>query len=279
MRRQRFFLYGRDLQSLTECASDQNSVPIDLCLVEEDLIKQIRSVLRLGAGDRIQALDNLGNLFNLRISSVDKNAVRTEIESREENPPERKCKIEVAQSLIKGDRFEWCLEKLSELGVSRIVPVVTERCVIKLERLSGQDEKSSRLSNRLKRWQSILKESTEQCEGRTIPEILEPMPMDRYLSDSQNTTEKTLRFICVERGQRKSLRSSFEKRIFSEGHKDIESIEKILILIGPEGGFSDKEATTAEEHGWEPVSLGSRILRSETASISSVVQIASILDF
>lgn len=267
----RFFLYGRDLASLSQGLSQKDPAWERLPLVEDDLIKQIRSVLRLGSGDLIHVLDNFGNLFELEIQSVERDKVWATIKNHIPENKTRKFTVEVAQSLIKGQRFEWCLEKLTELGADRIVPIISERCVIKTDGTAKE--------NRLHRWQSIAKEAAEQSERNTMPDIVAPQTLPEYMQTAKNTANHGLQLICAERDQRQPLRSFLEK-IAAEGKpKDIDSIEKISILVGPEGGFTDSELAHAKNQGWEPVSLGSRILRSDTASISAIIQIASILDF
>ncbi|MBY0356986.1 MAG: 16S rRNA (uracil(1498)-N(3))-methyltransferase [Candidatus Obscuribacterales bacterium] len=268
MQIQRFFLYGKDLVELQKLAPYDNAISRSICLVEADLIKQVRLVLRLRRDSLVNVLDGAGNEFQLRIESIEPRQIRAHIDKFIPFQPNRRIKLEVGQSVIKGQRFEWCLEKLTELGVDRIVPIISKRCVIKID-------ESQEKSQRRQRWQAIIKEASEQSERTQIPELAFPETLSDYIARSKDGGTQKLGILCAERGDRQSAQELLNAAI---GAADIDRIEEIAILIGPEGGFDDNELISMIEAGWKPISLGTRVLRSDTAGISAVIQIASILN-
>lgn len=268
MQIQRFFLYGKDLIELQRLAPYDNAISRSIYLVEADLIKQVRLVLRLKRDSLVNALDDKGNEFQLRIESIEPRQVRATVEQFIPFQPERRIRLEVGQSIIKGQRFEWCLEKLTELGVDRIVPIISKRCVIKPD--EGHEK-----SQRRQRWQAIIKEASEQSERTLIPELTFPETLSDYVARSKDGGMQKLRILCAERGDRQSAQELINEITRAT---DIDRIEEVSIIIGPEGGFDDNELISMTKEGWKPISLGTRVLRSDTAGISAVIQIASILN-
>ncbi|MBX9573556.1 MAG: 16S rRNA (uracil(1498)-N(3))-methyltransferase [Candidatus Obscuribacterales bacterium] len=248
---------------------------ISVTISELDLIKQIKNVLRLGVGNRFILLDGLGTKYEVEIQQFAKKQINCSLVSFLTEECRTLPQIEIVLALIKSDRFEWCLEKLTELGVDLITPLVTQHCVVK------HAEKGK---EKLRRWESIVRESAEQCERMTIPRIVTPVSFSEYIYRPRSGGTSTmgtqhLEFICAERKQAEPLL----KRLDGEGistrcTSDIKHISLISLMIGPEGGFSEHELNTAETQGWKPVSLGPRILRAETAAIAALSQVASILD-
>ncbi|MBU6450227.1 MAG: 16S rRNA (uracil(1498)-N(3))-methyltransferase [Cyanobacteria bacterium REEB67] len=228
---------------------------------ESRLSHQVRNVLRLKAGDQAELLDGLGNLYEAQLL----NAGRTYIEfalgkvSRQAPPT---LKVTSCLPLIKAHRFEWALEKLTELGVSRIAPFYSERCVVKLK--AGEEGRS-------RRWLSICKEAAEQCERYYLPELAEPLP----LSELARRDERALKLILSERSKAPDMVSTLYKRISAA--KPTDAPLEIFILGGPEGGFSEDEQALIVANKFQPVSLGRTILRSETACILAA-GLASVIE-
>lgn len=284
MRRPRFFLTGQDLQALWTCRNNQTVWQMQV--VEPDLIHRIRSVLRLRIGDAMTVLSDDGCAYNCVIKDIEKQYALIELESTGTSAGDLPLKVSVAQSIIKGDRFEWSLEKLTELGVSEIVPLFAERGVV---RAGGEapEHRDERLDAKLRRWRTIVKEAAEQSERQSAPQVVAPMSTSDYLCAPAEGAGKHLRYICVERSKGSlldsTLRSTFGSGATGGAHGgnriSTEVIaDHISVVIGPEGGFTINEISEAENHGWQSVSLGSRILRSETAGITAMVQIASVLN-
>jgi 16S rRNA (uracil1498-N3)-methyltransferase len=271
----RFFAYGSDLDTLKQLDRNRLVPGSRIELAEDDLIKRLRSVLRLGQGQEILLLDGEGLVCHLVIEALEKSLVVCRLASLLPADTGSGVCVRLGLSLIKTQRFEWCLEKLTELGVSEIVPLVSARCVVR----SAPDVKGHEgTTGKQCRWQAIVREAAEQSERLTIPPVVKAQTLEHFLSCPTSGGITELRFICAERRQAAPLVKALTVRISGSNTPSITSISTLSLLVGPEGGFTDFEITRAQEQGWEPVTLGSRILRSETAAIAAMSQVASVLD-
>ena len=280
MRIPRFFPTGVDQKALGALRQNNHDISSQVTLSEDDLIKQIRSVLRLGVGNKLQLLDSEGAILEVKIEQMTKSQIFCSLISVEQAPAKTSPRIHVAMSLIKPDRFEWCLEKLCELGVDSVQPVITQHTVNKTmtDFYDAKGTPSQKLLTKIKRWTSIVREAAEQCERRTIPDIVNPISLANYLTCSASGGTNDLRYICAERKKAPSLHNQLGSDISKRDPSDITTVANISILIGPEGGFSSEEFALADERGWQFVTLGSRILRSETAALLAMSQVALLLE-
>jgi 16S rRNA (uracil1498-N3)-methyltransferase len=219
-------------------------------LADERLVSQIRRVLRLKPGDAIVVLDGLGHVYRCVLASLGPTAVKAEIIGYEQTAAPA-VTIIVGLPLLKGERFEWAIQKLTELGAAQIVPLTSERTVVK--RAS---------ESRLARWQLIAREAAEQCERPTIPHIVSPVALENVVTGPDTIADIDLALICAERRKAPLLQTLLHS-CYQGGAQP----KNILVAIGPEGGFSDREVAMAQESGMTAVSLGPRILRAETAAI------------
>lgn len=235
--RPRFFLSSDHFQG------DRITLPADVA-------HQVSRVLRLGPGDEVVVLDGLGSLCVVSLLEMGPKGGEGRILTREEVRTEPPVPVTLVQSLPKGDRFEWIVQKATELGVARIVPVVTERTVMQA--------KGDRLAEKLKRWQAIAREAAEQSERGRLPELLPPVDLMEWLS--RPATAGIQRLACLERSDVRPLLAHREVLRKAAG---------IELVIGPEGGFSPGEADQLARTA-HPVSLGPRILRTETAAVAAV---------
>jgi 16S rRNA (uracil1498-N3)-methyltransferase len=210
--------------------------------------KHIKTVLRSREGEEITLCDGLGTDYFCRIGSLEE-GVTAEILSREPCQSEPKTKITLYQGLPKADKMELIIQKCVELGVDRIVAVSTERCIVKLDK---KEEK------KLERWQKIAEAAAKQSGRGKIPEIA-----PKVLRFSEALAEaKTLSgaIIPYEKEDNRGIRS------FVEGF----SGNEIGVFIGPEGGFTEEEIHGAIDARVLPVTLGKRILRTETAGMTAI---------
>jgi len=207
---------------------------------------QITNVLRLRPGQTVIALDNEGGEYEVVLTELRNGCVRGRICQQRIAAGEPAVELTLFQSLLRRQNFEWVLQKCTELGVTRFVPVVTERTVVRPQTDSSQ---------KLVRWQRILAEAAEQCGRGRIPELAQPLRLDQAL-------EQFRRFDRVLIPWEKSDRSSLATALRSDT-----PLRTIAIVIGPEGGFSEQEIQSARQHGALAVTLGPRILRSETAAV------------
>lgn len=207
--------------------------------------RHIATVLRLKAGDTILLADGHGREAAARITSLDKEGVTVEIAPPCCTAPEDgSIRITLYQGLPKGEKLDLILQKCTELGVARIVPFMAERSVA---RLAGE-----KLDKRVQRWERIVREACRQSERRTIPTI----GFAENLRTALQSDSSDLRLLLWEGEQQQGLRAVLERS---------EKAAAVAVIVGPEGGLTKAEAAEAVAAGFTPVTLGSRILRTETA--------------
>ncbi len=219
--------------------------------------RHIARVLRLRTGDRVDIFDGTGKEYQGKITRQGSHAVTVRI--LETTVPDRESPLTVimGQSLIKGNKMDFVIQKATEMGVSEFVPFVSVRSITRLD--------GSKSDHRVDRWRKIAVAASKQC-GRLIPMRVESvLGFDETLRRSSAGAQ---RIILWERGEGK-LKAFLRK-------KDQQSagFSGVYFLVGPEGGFSDEEVRQAEAAHFVPVGLGSRLLRAETAGLTfiSIVQ-------
>ena len=211
-------------------------------LLEESDIRHIKKVMRMNINDKIEVVYN-NKLHICEITSLEPFNIKV-IEKLDED---KKTKIEltVAVALVKEQKMDLILQKLTELGVSRIIPVSMERSIVKLDK--------ERFNKKKVRWESICKEASEQSKRTNIP-IIEDI--------------KSIKDLTKEDADLKLVASTKEKeKLLNYYLQSIEDCAKIIMVIGPEGGISPKEETYLLENNYNPVSFGDLIFRVETAAI------------
>lgn len=266
---------------------DSNSINenVSAALIDDSkLVHQIVRVLRLGKGAPVILLNGAGDLFHCRIENQDRDSVALFIESKESDKEAGSFNLTVALPLIKPARFEWALEKLTELGATTIIPLTTQRTIQKsgsseweTEDGKKKDHKSSNVKQarpaKQNRWHSIVREAAEQSERYAIPEVVAQKKFSDYLKliAEQKNTENGLHYILAERSKCSHL------SIHLAGEKEKGELPKnISICLGPEGGFTDAELDQAAEAGLTFASLGKLILRSETAAVAATAVISAM---
>lgn len=203
-------------------------------------------VLRLGDGDKFIAMNGIGNWWLVELNET-QGYIRELLEVKTELP----ISITLMMALPKGNGFDDVVRYCTELGVTCIVPVLSDRTLLKPS------------SHKLERWRRIACEAAEQSERAFVPTILEPLAFSTAMSEYQGSQC----YICVARGNYANLT------------KVINNVaDEIIIAIGPEGGWTDTEIDIAMIAGFQPVSLGRRILRAVTAPIVALSLISSICE-
>jgi len=212
-------------------------------------VHYLSTVRRYRTGDNIKIFDGKGSTMLGRIDSVSKEEiVGTIIKKSETSSP--RVKLNIYTAVPKGERLVWLIEKAAELGVTKLTPLITERSVIK--EITAQ---------KLERWQRLSKAASQQCGRATLLEIDSPAGLSEVLNKLVSLSD-SLNIIPWEAENTKTL---------AEVYKSRNNISSVNIFIGPEGGFSVKEIELAEKTGIIPVTLGKRILRSETAGLLSTI--------
>ena len=218
--------------------------------------KHIKTVLRAREGEEITLCDGEGMDYQCRIASLER-GVLLDILSQEVCETEPKTKITLYQGLPKADKMELIIQKCVELGVDRIVAVSTERAIVKL------DKKETK---KLERWQKIAEAAAKQSGRGKIPEIGQQVL--KFKEAVAEAKELDGAIIPYEREQETGIRQ------FVQNFKG----ERVGVFIGPEGGFADEEIALAQENGITPITLGKRILRTETAGMTTTAILLYELD-
>ncbi len=213
--------------------------------------RHIRDVLRLKTSAPVFLFDGSGMEFEGKIAGIGADSVSVDIVAAREVKTESPLEIVIGQGIPKADKMELIVQKSTELGVSRIVPILTERVVPRSFNV-----------NKLERWQRVAIEACKQSGRVKVPKILEPVGFKEFVT---NADPSYLRLIPWEGEKGTSLKSALP---------EILDPAKAMLIIGPEGGLSGSEIGLARECGFIPVSLGKRILRTETVSLAlvSVIQ-------
>lgn len=226
--------------------------PGQLYVLTEDAGQHVAVVLRMRVGEPLTLFNGANQEFFAMITEVQKKRVTVKVESVQDLSRESPRKIHLVQAIAKGDRMEWIVQKAVELGMASFRPLLSERSVVKLDK--------ERLHKKCMQWQAIAVAACEQCGRNQVPQILEPLSFDDYLAQSQ----ANLKFILHPEGNKRWRDYSLDSG-------------EIDILIGPEGGFSTQEFERAKQAGFNPLSLGPRILRTETAGIAVLSLLQAII--
>ena len=222
-------------------------------------VNHIRSVLRMKPGEEILISSRAGGDYHCAVEEIGQDEVRTSIMWKEALGRELSCPIVLFQGLPKGDKMEMVIQKNVELGVHAIVPVAMQRCVVKL------DEKKAQAKQ--KRWQQISESAAKQAKRGIVPEILPVMSFAQALDYTKDFEQKLLPYECAEG-------IAGTRRILS----GIQPGQKVAVFIGPEGGFDEKEVEAAKDAGFQVLTLGRRILRTETAGMMLLSVLGYLLE-
>jgi 16S rRNA (uracil1498-N3)-methyltransferase len=208
---------------------------------------QMRDVLRMRAGQEVLALDNLGTEYRVTLREISRSVVRGEIVERRAARGEPKTKIVLYQALVKADKFEWVLQKGTEIGVTEFVPMHTTRAMA--NNVSKQ---------KYARWTQILTEAAEQAGRGKIPQLQALQSFGDALGQAQTRGGAT--YVLWENETALDLKRALE----------ITNAEWFHVFVGPEGGFTEQEIALAQTFGAPSVGLGPRILRTETAGMVAI---------
>jgi 16S rRNA (uracil1498-N3)-methyltransferase len=228
--------------------SDENLCG-EIVVLKGQQAHQVRNVMRMSPGDHIIVLDNKGWEYEVVLESVGKSEIKGKVREKREATGEPSVQITLYQSLLKQDKFEWILQKCTEVGVKRFVPLITQRSVIRT--LDAINPK------KLARWQSIITEAAEQSGRGRIPQVSPPMDFEDSLV---NLAGFDCCLIAFPQTQGVGVR-----RALQHGHKRAPTT--ITLFVGPEGGFTQEEVEHSRARGAIPISLGPRTLRTETAAV------------
>jgi 16S rRNA (uracil1498-N3)-methyltransferase len=222
-------------------------------LLPEQAGEHVARVLRLERGHPLIVFNGDGREYDARLASLAKRAVTAEITTMREADREAPLKLTLAQGIARGEKMDWILQKATELGVARIVPLMTERTEVRLD--------EERAERRLAHWTSVIASACEQCGRNRLPVLEPPKKLDRWLGA-----------LGTESGQRLAL--------LPEGDIHLRQLRQMdngaLLVVGPEGGFSAHDVALLAQCGFRGLRLGPRILRTETAGVAALAALQAL---
>ncbi len=215
-------------------------------ILEEAPSRHLSKVLRMTPGRELVVFNGTGGEYPASITEVSKKSVSVHLERFEDLDRESPLDLELAIGLSRGDRMDWVIQKATELGATRITPLFTERTEVKL--------KGDRLDKKWDHWRQVMISACEQCQRNRLPALPEPQSMGDWLAANHDSGAR--RFVLHHRD--------------SKGLPAQEALTRVSLLVGPEGGLSDEEIAQARAAGCEPLTLGPRVMRTETAPIAAI---------
>ncbi len=222
-------------------------------LLPEQAGEHVARVLRLERGHALILFNGDGHEYDARLATLTKRAVTAEITAVRTSDREAPLTLTLAQGIARGDKMDWILQKATELGVARIVPLVTERTEVKLD--------EDRAERRLAHWTSVVAGACEQSGRNRLPTIEPPQKLDRWLGSLGN--DPALRLALLPDGD--------------TNLRQLASVENgALLVVGPEGGFSEHDIVLLGQGGFRGLRLGPRVLRTETAGIAALAALLAL---
>ena len=229
--------------------------PVQLSLgAEIDVPERVArhcAVLRLRRGDAVVLFNGDGGEFSAELTRVSRDGARAYVISRQTPERESPLAIALAQCVSSGDRMDAALQKSTELGVSSIVPITSERSVVRLS--------SDRADRRVAHWRNVVIAACEQCGRNRVPEVAAIIDLDAFLGRAASD------------GLRLLLAADAARDL-----KQLEPTGKVTLLVGPEGGLAPEERQRAEGGGFVPVRFGPRVLRTETAPLATIAAMQAL---
>lgn len=210
-------------------------------------------VLRLAVGDRITLFNGSGGEFSATLTAIDKRRASAEVKAFSPREAEPAHALTIAQALPEGSKMDWIIEKSVELGVTAIQPLLAARSVVRLS--------EERAAKRLAHWQSVIIAAAEQCGRNRLPALSAPMPVLPWLAQHDLHPRILL-----------SPRATQSLSDWGRHHAP----QALTLMIGPEGGFTDEEERAAISSGALCLSMGERVLRTETAGLAAIASLNAL---
>lgn len=213
--------------------------------LSDDAANHVGRVLRMGPGHQLQLFDGSNQVFDARITHADKKSVRVQVLSATEDNRESPLHLHLGQVMSRGEKMEFTIQKSIELGVNVITPLFSERCGVKLD--------AERLNKKIQQWQKIAIAACEQCGRNRIPEIRPAMDLEDW---------------CAEPDE--GLKLNLHPRASQSINTLPLPVQRVRLLIGPEGGLSADEIAMTAQHQFTDILLGPRVLRTETTALTAI---------
>lgn len=213
--------------------------------LNDNAAHHLARVLRVAVGESLIVFNGAGGEYQAVITQITKKGVEVKVGQFISRDVESPISVELVQGIARGEKMDFIVQKAVELGVSRITPVITGRANV---RLTGERE-----ARRHQHWQSVVVSACEQCGRNTIPEVAAPVSLQAWLP----VAKADYRFVL-------------SPHVNDKLPAQIPAGATVILLIGPEGGLSDAEVAAAEAVGFQPLRLGPRVLRTETAALAAI---------
>ncbi|MFJ3459215.1 16S rRNA (uracil(1498)-N(3))-methyltransferase [Scandinavium goeteborgense] len=213
--------------------------------LSEDAANHVGRVLRMTTGQAIQLFDGSNQVFEAEIVQADKKSVRVNVLSAETDDRESPLHIHLGQVMSRGEKMEFTIQKSIELGVSLITPLFSERCGVKLD--------AERLNKKLQQWQKIAIAACEQSGRNVVPEIRPAMTLEQWCAEEES-----------------GLKLNLHPRASASINTLPQPVERVRLLIGPEGGLSADEIAMTARYAFTDILLGPRVLRTETTALTAI---------
>ncbi|AKA38207.1 16S rRNA (uracil(1498)-N(3))-methyltransferase [Yersinia ruckeri] len=213
--------------------------------LSDDAANHVGRVLRMSEGHHLQLFDGSNQVFSAEIIHVDKKSVHVHLGEAALEDRESPLNLHLGQVISRGEKMEFTIQKSIELGVNVITPLFSERCGVKLD--------GERLAKKIQQWQKIAIAACEQCGRNTLPEIREAMQLEAW---------------CAE--QDDSLKLNLHPRASNSINTLPLPVNRVRLLIGPEGGLTADEIEMTSHHGFTDILLGPRVLRTETTALTAI---------
>ncbi|WMY75061.1 16S rRNA (uracil(1498)-N(3))-methyltransferase [Buttiauxella selenatireducens] len=211
----------------------------------EDAANHVGRVLRMSAGHALQLFDGSNQIFDAEIVQADKKSVRVKVISATLDNRESPLHLHLGQVMSRGEKMEFTIQKAVELGVNVITPLFSERCGVKLD--------AERLHKKLTQWQKIAVAACEQCGRNIVPEVRPAMDLEAWCAELDN-----------------SLKLNLHPRANASINTLPQPVERVRLLIGPEGGLTADEIAMTARHQFTDILLGPRVLRTETTALTAI---------
>jgi len=212
--------------------------------LSDSAVQHISRVLRMRSGEQIILFNGDGFDYTATLSAVEKRSVRAHIDSKAPSTTESNLRVHLGQTLSRGERMDFAVQKSTEMGVCEITPLFSERCEVKLP--------PERQSKRIKHWQQTAISACEQSGRAAPPQVHTPLQLNQWLA----AQTADLKFV---------LHHHADKPL-----EQLKAPTTVALLIGPEGGLTEAEVELAQSFGFQPLTLGPRVMRTETAPIAAL---------
>lgn len=215
--------------------------------------EHVARVLRLAAGDPLVLFNGDGLDYSAVITETGKRSVSVRVSTSIVNPTESPLPLLLAQGVARGEKMDLIVQKATELGVARIVPLLTERSEVKLD--------ATRAAKRLAHWRAVIASASEQSGRSRLPDICLPLPLAQWLEGLE--ADATLRLALLPDGERRTSELAPPP-------------EGAMLVVGPEGGLGERDVAALQAHRFQGLKLGPRILRTETAGLAALAAMQAI---